>query len=200
MNKLQLAIKRLADLVFSLVILVLGLPVFLIIGVLVKITSPGPIFFTQLRVGKNKKSFHLLKFRTMIGSRNEGVTVWTSSDEARITPIGGFLRDYGLDELPQAINIIKGDMSIIGPRPPLPEQANQYTSKQKRVFHMRPGVLSLAAVRGRRSIPMERRIEYHVEYVENWSLLLDLKILWNSLFVVLRHKDAKEKITSHEKS
>lgn len=199
MYKVQLAIKRLVDLALSCVVLILGLPIFLAIGVLVIITSPGPVFFVQRRVGKNEKIFKLIKFRTMTGSRNEAVKVWNSSDEARITSFGRFLRDYGLDELPQVINIIKGDMSIIGPRPPLPEQVIEYTVEQRRSFLMRPGVLSLAAVRGRRAIPVDKRIEYHVEYVDTWSILLDLKILWQSLFVVLGRQNATENSVSAKK-
>lgn len=199
MYKFQLAIKRLVDLALSCVVLILGSPIFLVIGVLVIITSPGPVFFVQRRVGENEKLFKLIKFRTMTGSRNEAIKVWTSSDEARITSVGRFLRDYGLDELPQVINIIKGDMSIIGPRPPLPEQVIEYTVEQRRSFLMRPGVLSLAAVRGRRSIPVDKRIEYHVEYIDNWSILLDLKILWHSLFVVLGRQNATENSVSAKK-
>ncbi len=198
MRELQLAIKRLADVVLCLAILIFAFPILLMIGILVKTSSPGGVFFVQPRVGKGARAFQLFKFRTMTGSPNKGSKVWTSSDEARITPVGRFLRDYGLDELPQVINIIKGDMSIIGPRPPLPEQVLDYTPRQRRAFQMRPGVLSLAAVRGRRSIPIEKRIEYHVEYVDNWSLVLDLEILWRSLFVVLGRQDASEKPSSNK--
>lgn len=197
MRDLQLAIKRFADVVICLAILILGSPIFLLVGVLVKLSSPGGVLFVQSRVGKAENTFRLYKFRTMTGRPSPQVKEWTDADEARITSIGGFLRDYGLDELPQVINIIKGDMSIIGPRPPLPEQVADYTPRQRRAFQMRPGVLSLAAVRGRRSIPLEKRIDYHVEYVDKWSLLLDLEILWRSLFVVLGRRDAAENIRSN---
>ena len=167
---IHLAIKRIFDVTASLSILMIGFPVFVLIGILVKLTSPGPIFFVQERVGREEHVFQLIKFRTMTGSPDRNSLVWTEADEARITPIGQLLRDYGFDELPQVINILRGDMSVIGPRPPLPSQVVAYSDKQRAVFGMRPGVLSLAAIKGRRSIPMDRRIDYHVEYVENWSV------------------------------
>jgi lipopolysaccharide/colanic/teichoic acid biosynthesis glycosyltransferase len=191
-HQLQLGIKRAVDLVACSVLLILGWPLLVMIGVLAKFSSPGPMFFLQPRVGKNTRVFRLIKFRSMTGSPAPDATAWTSSEEARITPVGRFLRDFGLDELPQVINIIKGDMSIIGPRPPLPTQVAAYTAEQLKAFQMRPGVLSLAAVEGRRSIPMEKRIALHVKYIENWSLRLDLWIFWRSLFVVFGRQHATE--------
>jgi lipopolysaccharide/colanic/teichoic acid biosynthesis glycosyltransferase len=196
--QLELAIKRLLDVLGCAVILVFGFPVFLLIAAMVKLSSAGPVFFLQTRVGKDEKQFLLIKFRSMRGSPAQNVSTWTRNEEARITPVGEFLRDYGLDELPQVINIIRGEMSIIGPRPPLPVQVMKYTPEERKAFRMRPGVLSLAAVEGRRSIPMEKRIELHVEYVENWSLGLDLKILWRALAVVLRREHASDVITTQD--
>ncbi len=189
---IQLAIKRLFDIVMCLMVLAVGAPIYLVIAALVHLSSPGPIFFVQDRVGLNGQIFRMYKFRTMVGKPDESAVVWSQSDEERITKAGRFLRDYGLDELPQAVNILKGDMSIVGPRPPLPSQVESYSEHQKIMFQMRPGVFSLAAVRGRRSIPTEERIEMHVEYVENWSLGLDAKILWKGLLVVLGREDACE--------
>jgi len=183
------------DLAACAVILIVGLPILLLIAFVVKVTSPGPIFFIQPRVGKNQKVYKMIKFRTMTGTPDEGATRWTSTDAARITPIGNFLRDYGVDELPQVINIIGGDMSIVGPRPPLPVQVETYTHEQRKVFLMRPGVLSLAAIEGRRAISMDERIASHVKYVENWSLMLDFRIIWRCLFVVLGRKNVTEVLT-----
>lgn len=196
LHQFQLTIKRLFDVILCLTITILGFPLFVLIAFLVKLSSPGPAFFTQKRVGMNRRTFRVIKFRTMVDNpANEPVTVWTEAEEARITAIGRFLRDYGLDELPQVLNILKGDMSIVGPRPPLVAQVKDYTERQREVFQMRPGVLSLAAVEGRRAIPMEKRIELHVKYVEDWSLWLDFTIFWRALFVVLGRQNASEVIT-----
>ncbi len=192
-HQLQLATKRFLDIILCLVVLIVTAPLLGLIAFAVKLSSPGPIFFLQSRVGLNQKAFRMIKFRTMAESPSKAQTTdWTAAEEMRITPIGRFLRDYGLDELPQALNILRGDMSIVGPRPPLPDQVEQYTEYQRRMFQMRPGVISLAAVEGRRSIPMQQRIELHVRYVGSWSLGLDLAILWRAMFVVLRRQDAAE--------
>ena len=191
----QLALKRLFDLIVCTGALVVLLPVMLIISIVVKLSSQGPVLFVQERVGKDERLFRILKFRTMLQTVDVKIPpAWSRSDELRTTRAGRFLRDYGLDELPQLINIIRGDMSVIGPRPPLPALAAQFTENQRIMFRMRPGVLSLAAVEGRRSIPMSQRIDKHVLYVENWSLCLDAGILWRSLFVVLSRRDASETI------
>ena len=195
MRYLQLAIKRIIDLVACAVMLIVVFPILLLTAFFVKVTSPGPIFFIQPRVGKNKKVYKMIKFRTMTGKPDEGATRWTSTDVARITPIGNFLRDYGVDELPQVINIIGGDMSIVGPRPPLPVQVETYSHEQHKVFLMRPGVLSLAAIEGRRAISMDERIALHVKYIETWSLMLDFRIIWRCLFIVLGRKNVTEVLT-----
>jgi lipopolysaccharide/colanic/teichoic acid biosynthesis glycosyltransferase len=187
-----LALKRLFDIVMSILVAVIGAPIFIVVAVLVKLSSSGPVFFSQDRAGKDGRVFRMYKFRTMAGKPPDSMLVWTQSEEARITKIGRFLRDYGLDELPQVLNILRGDMSIVGPRPPLPMQAERHTDCQRMMFNMRPGVISLADVKGRRSIPMEERIEWHVWYVQNWSMRLDIEILWKTLIIVLRRQNAFE--------
>ncbi|HBQ11142.1 MAG TPA: hypothetical protein DEF51_08175 [Myxococcales bacterium] len=183
--------KRVIDIGLSVVALEAALPVMALLVPAVKLSSPGPLLFVQERVGKDGRVFKMYKLRTMkMQPDGDQPLTWTKSDEDRVTPIGRLLRDYGLDELPQLYNILRGDMSIIGPRPPLPAQVETYTDEQREVFEMRPGVLSLAAVEGRRSLTPERRIELHVEYVRSWSLALDFQILWRSLFVVLGRQDA----------
>jgi len=189
---IEYAIKRVFDVVACLMVLALGAPIFIIIALIVRLSSPGPVLFIQERTGRHGRAFRMYKFRTMVGRKDESILVWTTTDEQRITRVGRFLRDYGLDELPQVINILKGDMSIVGPRPPRPLQAERYSDHQRIMFSMRPGVISLADVKGRRSIPTEERIEWHVWYVENWSIRLDLEILWKTLLIVLRRENAEE--------
>ncbi len=194
-RQFQLALKRLLDIVLCIIVLVLGFPFFVLIAFLVKFSSPGPIFFMQQRVGRGGKIFVMIKFRTMVADHQLSVPhVWNLTEEARITSVGRFLRDFGLDELPQVFNILKGDMSIVGPRPPLPMQVDDYTERQALAFNMRPGVLSWAAVNGRRSISMEQRRDLHAWYVQNWSLWLDLKILFRSFLVVLKRENAGERL------
>ncbi|HQK99654.1 MAG TPA: sugar transferase [Smithellaceae bacterium] len=193
-RSIQLFIKRLIDVGVCLVLLVLGSPLLAVCAVVVKLSSPGPVFFVQTRVGRNEKPYRMIKFRTMTGAPDPQSMKWSAREEARITGAGHFLRDYGIDELPQLINIIKGDMSIIGPRSPLPQQVKMFPARYKKMFAMRPGVLSLAVIAGRRSVPIEKRYELHVQYVETWSLALDLKILWRSLFVVLRRESARDRL------
>lgn len=194
MRSIQSVIKRFFDVLLCSIILVLGLPILVGIAVLIKLTSGGPIFFVQERVGLHRKIFRMIKFRTMKGTPTSPALEWTEQEEKRMTPIGKFLRDYGLDELPQVINILKGEMSIVGPRPPLPERIKEYTEYQLKAFDVRPGVISWAAVEGRRSLPMQKRLDFHARYAEEWSLWLDIVILWRALFVVLGRQDASEKI------
>ena len=193
-RKMRLAFKRLFDIIICANIFIFGLPVLLLLGILVKLSSPGPVFFIQARIGKDERHYNMIKFRTMRGKPHKNATKWTKSEEDRITAIGHCMRDFGLDELPQLVNIIKGDMSIVGPRSPLPQQVSIFPVHYKKMFKMRPGVLSLAAIAGRRSLTMEERYALHVQYVETWSLKLDLKILWRSIFVVLRRENGKGKI------
>lgn len=201
MIEAQLALKRILDAVICLLVLVLGLPVFGLIGLMVKLSSPGPVFFVQERVGLGGKTFRMIKFRTMVDKpTTEPVTVWTEAEEARVTKIGRFLRDYALDEFPEVLNILKGDMSIIGPRPPLPAQVKDYIEHQRQMFRMRPGMLSWAFVNGRRSILMEQRIELHVWYVKNWSLWLDVLIFWRGLQVLFKREGASEEIVTSERT
>lgn len=192
-QRLQLAVKRIMDVLLSLLVLVVGLPLLVVIGVLVKLSSPGPVFFVQERVGRGGKVFAMYKFRSMtVAQPGYEPGFWSEDERARVTRVGRPLRDYGLDELPQVLNILRGDMSIVGPRPPLASRVSDYTARQKRVFKMRPGVFALGAIKGRRSIPMEERVELHVQYVESWSLWLDLHILLRSIPVVLRRQGASE--------
>lgn len=190
----QLRLKRLFDILVCTVLLVSLAPVLLMLAVVVRMTSPGPILYVQERAGLGGKPFRIIKFRTMSGTADPAKGPSPEDDVVRMTRVGSILRDYGLDELPQLVNILRGEMSIIGPRPILVQQVGTLPHCWHRMFDMRPGVLSLAAVEGRRSIPMERRYELHTQYVNEWSLALDWQILWRSLFVVLRREAARDDV------
>jgi len=192
-RQVQLVIKRAFDVLLALVVLTLGLPLLAGIALCVKLSSPGPVLFIQERVGRGGKPFRMFKFRSMRVARaaqQEGL--WSVEQAQRITPTGRFLRDYGLDELPQAYNILRGEMSFIGPRAPLPARAKAYTARERISFGMRPGLISLAVHEGRRSLSMQQRVELHVQYVERWSLCLDASILLRSIPVVLLRRNADE--------
>ncbi len=186
MRQLNLFAKRLIDLLGSLTGLIILLPVFVIISILIKLTSKEPIFFTQERLGKNGKIFKINKFRTMVvNAEKMGDRIAVKNeDDPRITKVGKFLRATSLDELPQLLNVLKGDMSLVGPRPPVPYHPykyEDYNNFQKRRFEMRPGMTGLAQVNVRNSVPWDERIKLDVEYVEKFSILLDIKILFKTL-------------------
>ena len=173
-------VKRMLDILVSLFGLVLSSPLFLIISILIKLDSSGNVFFRQKRLGKNGKEFEILKFRTMCtGAENMGSKQYSFEGDPRVTRIGVFLRKTSLDEIPQFLNILKGEMSLIGFRPPLtyhPFLYENYTEKQKEMFRIRPGVTGWAQVNGRKEIDWEKRIELNIWYLKNISFLLDCKI------------------------
>lgn len=161
----------------------------LVLALAVKLTSEGPIFFCQERLGKDARIFRLYKFRTMIsGAVNLGAGLATKENDSRITAVGSFLRKSSLDELPQLLNVLKGDISLVGPRPTVPKQLEYYGPFERRRLEMRPGITGLATIRGRASIPWSKRIQYDVQYIDNFNLLLDLKILLKTIVVVIRRE------------
>ncbi len=184
-------VKRFFDFILSLMALIVLSPVLLITAVAVKVDSKGPIFYRQARLGKDGKVFTMLKFRSMkLGSEKSGV--YSNSSDPRITKVGNIIRKTSIDELPQLINIVRGDMSIIGPRPPLvyhPWPYEEYTDEQKKMFGLRPGLTGWAQVNGRKDVEWNRRIEYSVYYVEHLSFMLDLKIFFMTIYKVLANKD-----------
>ncbi|CCJ34281.1 sugar transferase [Caloramator australicus] len=187
MKKLQLFIKRLFDFLLSLILLIVLSPLFLIIAILIKLDSEGEVFFKQERAGLNGKPFMIYKFRTMVKNAEKiGDGYYTGENDPRITRIGRFLRKTSLDELPQLINILKGEMSIIGPRPTLMYQVEKYDDFQRKRLLMKPGVTGLAQVYGRNSLSWPERIKYDVYYVENWNLWMDIKIFFKTFLVVLK--------------
>lgn len=183
---LGLVIKRIFDLLSSVALLVGLLPVLLVIAVIIKLDSPGPVLFSQERVGRKGKPFKLYKFRSMVdGAVNKGAGILIENNDPRITRIGSFLRKTSLDEIPQLINIIKGEMSVIGPRPTLQYQVEKYNDRQRKRLDMKPGLTGWAQVNGRNSLTWPQRIELDVWYVEHWSLMLDIRIFFKTFKVLL---------------
>lgn len=182
MSKWKRIVKRSIDLVGSVGGFLVISPFFLFIAILIKITSKGPVFFKQERLGKNGKVFKIIKFRTMVVNAEtlgSGLYVFSETDK-RITGIGRVLRKTSLDELPQLLNIIKGDMSLVGPRPPVtkhPYPYEDYGKEQKIRFLVKPGMTGLAQVTVRNSVSWDERIKYDVQYVQNYSLIMDIRIL-----------------------
>lgn len=191
----------------SIPLLIILSPLWLMIVFWIKADSKGPAVFRQERVGRNGALFTIYKFRTMVPNadtvmkekieqlKKEGKFdpdnfFFQDKDDPRITKSGRFLRKSSLDELPQLLNIINGTMSIVGPRPEVPEIVDQYTPEQRHRLDMPPGVTGLAQVNGRSELTLTETLKYDVEYVQNWRFGLDLKILWKTLFIVLKGKGA----------
>lgn len=203
-------IKRLLDIFVSAVALVIISPLLLLLMILVKATSKGPAIFKQERIGRNGKVFNIYKFRSMcVGAEHTGSGVYSGKDDIRVTKIGKILRATSLDELPQLVNILKGDMSFVGPRPPLtyhPWKYSEYTNEQLRMFEVRPGITGWAQVNGRKDVEWNHRIELNVWYVDHMSLWLDIKIMFITAFKVFKNADnvnvgatVQEKSTEAEK-
>ncbi|MBI1730864.1 sugar transferase [Candidatus Acetothermia bacterium] len=183
---IQRALKSLIDIILSVIALILLAIPFVIFALLIKLESKGPVFFRQERVGKEGKLFKVWKFRTMIDKAiHQGLGYQAAIDDPRITRVGKFLRDFGLDELPQIFNVLVRDMSMVGPRPTLEYQVKHYDSNQRRRLAMKPGITSLAVVSGRNGLAWAKRIELDLQYIDQWSFWLDVKILFKTLWVVL---------------
>lgn len=185
--------KRLFDVVLSLMGITICIIPMAIVAVIIKLDSPGPVIFKQKRIGYKGKVFEIWKFRSMcVGAEQTGTGVYSEKGDPRITRVGNILRKTSLDELPQFFNILVGSLSFIGPRPPLtyhPWPIEEYTTQQKRMFEVRPGITGWAQVNGRKTVEWNRRIELNVWYVDNVSLWLDLKILWLTVWKVLSNED-----------
>lgn len=177
-------IKRLFDILFSLLVLIILSPVFLIVALLVRINLGSPILFKQERVGLNNKVFKMYKFRTMKDGKDKNGNLLPDSD--RLTKFGKILRSTSLDELPEFINIIKGDMSLIGPRPLLIEYLPLYNNEQIKRHNVLPGLTGWAQVNGRNAISWSDKFKFDVWYVENWSLNLDIKIFFLTIYKVFK--------------
>ena len=170
--------SRAFDILIASVLLVLGSPVLLAAVVAIRLETRGPAFYRQRRVGLNGTTFELWKLRTMVpGAETMGAGIYVIEGDARITRIGRLLRRFSLDELPNLVNVLRGDMAIVGPRPTVQEQVDRYTDRQLRRLEVKPGITGWAQVNGRTSLPWPERIELDVWYVEHRSLRLDLRIL-----------------------
>lgn len=180
-------IKRILDLILSLMALIVLMPLMIIIGILVRINLGSPIIFKQKRPGKNEKIFTLYKFRTMTDKRDIDGNLLP--DEYRLTKFGKFLRSTSLDELPELINIIKGDMAIVGPRPQLIKDMLFMTKEQRRRHSVRQGLTGLAQINGRNNITWEEKLEYDLRYIENITFVGDTKIILKTILKVFKRDD-----------
>jgi exopolysaccharide biosynthesis polyprenyl glycosylphosphotransferase len=201
-NPEKLFIKRAMDIVVSALVIILFLPLWIILPLIIRWESPGPAFFSQVRVGRNGRLFRLFKFRSMVKDAeamqqslmnlNEmDGPVFKVKNDPRITRIGGFLRRTSLDEFPQFFNVLMGDMSLVGPRPPLPEEVSHYGDSQRKRLSIKPGITCLWQISGRNEIRFDEWMRLDLQYIDHWSLVLDLKIIFKTVFAILSRKGAR---------
>ncbi len=185
-------IKRVFDIIVSFLGLIILSPILILIIFLIKINSSGPVFFRQERAGKNKTIFNIWKFRTMYSNTDPYGDSPNFDTDMRITTVGRFLREYSLDEIPQLLNVLKGNMSLVGPRPIYLELADKLNTDQAKRFIMQPGITGLAQIQGRTKLTWKQRIEFDCFYVENWSFIKDIIILFRTIYVLLFKKNIYE--------
>jgi exopolysaccharide biosynthesis polyprenyl glycosylphosphotransferase len=200
MDDLRLYLKRVFDFAIAFTALIVLAPIFLVIALLIKLTSPGPVIYRQSRCGLNGRRFTFYKFRSMVDNAeqmkaelahlSEREIAFKLSRDPRVTIVGRWLRKFSLDELPQLYNVFRGDMSIVGPRPPLPDEVDRYERWQRRRLRMRPGLTCLWAVSGRDHIDFNSWMRMDISYIENWSLKLDWSIILRTIPHVLAGKGA----------
>ena len=190
-------VKRILDIVLAALALILLSPLLLLTMLAIKLNSKGPVFFKQTRLGRGGKEFKIIKFRTMVvNAEHIGSGVYSNDDDPRVTKVGKILRKTSIDELPQAWNLLKGDMSLIGPRPPLtyhPWPIDEYTEEQRHMFDVRPGITGWAQVHGRKDVEWHKRIELNVWYVDHVSFGLDMKIFFTTIGKVFTNADNENK-------
>lgn len=186
---IYLKLKRFLDFVCSLLLLILLVPLFVIVSIAIKLTSKGPVIFKQYRLGKYGKKFKMYKFRSMVVDAEKSSSSFTTvPNDIRITKFGKFLRITNIDELPQLINVLKGEMSLIGPRPIscLEFEYKDFSEEQRKRFEVRPGITGLAQINGRKSLDLNKKCEYDIQYVNSICFGLDLKIFFLTLLVLLK--------------
>lgn len=199
MFKINNLLKRFFDIVFSIIGIIILIPFFIIIFLAIRIDSKGPVFFKQARLGKNGLVFKIYKFRSMVvNAEFIGTGLFNFANDPRVTRVGGFMRKTSIDELPQLLNILKGDMSFVGPRPPVTYELGDYKdfdSTLKKCYTVKPGVTGLAQINGRNELSRDEKIKYDFQYVESyhkWGLLLDLKIMLITIFKVITMEGSSE--------
>ena len=183
----KVVVKRVIDFVGALLLLIVLSPIMLIVGIAIKLDSKGPAFFVQPRSGKNGKVFHMYKFRSMTADND----VHDFKQENKLTKVGSFIRKTSLDELPQLINILKGEMSFIGPRPWIEDYSKYFTDNQKRRLEVLPGITGLAQASGRNGLSVKEKINLDIEYVDNLTFLMDIKVIIGTVKTVLSKADAE---------
>ena len=186
-------LKRALDLFFGILFFIIALPILIVMPVIIRLESKGKAIFSQTRLGQNGKPFTMYKYRSMVvGAEKIGTGVYSYKDDNRVTKVGRFIRKTSIDEIPQVMNIIKGEMSFVGPRPTLtyhPWPYKDYTSFQKQRFMVKPGITGLAQTEGRKAIEWTKRIEFDVEYIKKIGLFQDVKMIFLTAFRILKSED-----------
>jgi lipopolysaccharide/colanic/teichoic acid biosynthesis glycosyltransferase len=202
----EYAFKRVMDIVISWLVLLLGFPVFAFIAFLVKLSSRGPLIYKQTRIGKDGCPFTFFKFRSMYNNCSDEIhrnytreliqngtksgRLYKIEDDHRVTRVGRVLRRLSLDELPQFMNVLRGDMSLVGPRPPIPYEIEHYNGKHKKRLQAKPGITGLWQISGRNKLPFDKMVDLDLKYIDNWSLALDFVILMKTLPVLVKREGA----------
>lgn len=196
-----LIVKRLLDIIVSVLMFIILSPIFLLTAIAIKIDDPGPVFFSQIRVGKKGKYFYMYKFRSMevhaeekkfelLELNDSGKVIFKMKEDPRLTRIGKFIRKFSIDELPQLWNVFKGDMSLVGPRPPLPMEVRVYKFRDLERLNVKPGVTCIWQVSGRSDIDFDGQVDLDLQYIESQSLWMDIKLLFKTIPAVLFGKGA----------
>jgi len=196
----QQGLKRTIDIIISLSLIILSSPLWLVIAILVKVTSTGEVIFQQRRLGQYGKTFYMLKFRTMVsGAEKMGSGMFLEENDSRVTPLGKWLRKTSLDELPQLINVLKGDMSMVGPRPAPLHHLAKYNERQRDRLKMKPGITGWAQIKGRNEIYWPERIEYDLWYLKHQSFYWDMFIIFYTFIMMFFRKGIQGKPDRREK-
>ncbi len=190
-HKIYGKLKRVFDIAFSLFIIVPFMPVWLLIAIIIKLDSKGPVIFRQIRVGLDGRMFQMYKFRTMVKNAHKIGPLLTEKDDPRRTMIGKFLRKTSIDEIPNFINVLKGEMSVIGPRPDVPDIVCNYDKWQKKVLSVKPGITGFSQVLGRQEVELETKLRYDRYYVKKMNVFFDMWIMFRTIFVVFGGEGAR---------